>query len=478
MPSHENENKNQDGSEASRPQSERVTSMLNRVGIAPRVPPSARNFVTPKVPRPAVERPQAQSGQPAPATPAPATAPSTTQTAPARPQASTPPVRLNITRAPTARPSTPASIPPARAGAMAPRPAGRNFVAPSTNPARPRPASPAKPETVKPAVDASPSTPEPVASSQVPSRLPSARGGSVAPRGMSSAASSSPLGASTPRAASRPSARPSAGGVPKAPAFHGTRRSAGRSNPSGGHGEPSAPAFTGRRRSAPAHDDGDPGPSWDDYGGGEDRGDYYGSDYDRGHQSAPRQAECPFPPDPEGFVPTMDWSFQGTRQAPPEQARTVGQGVRAEDCIIPTNSNMPTEYSEPGDGEIPVDIGLSWHLPRDQRHKHDLTPAEAGWQSGWGWFVPFDMEPIMPKTAPPPPSSGIAKIYSWLCSEIPPEIVARFKDGSGGKTERYLAECMALGRRPDIYKRYERAPAQAVAPTTSPKPTGGNFAPF
>ena len=188
-------------------------------------------------------------------------------------------------------------------------------------------------------------------------------------------------------------------------------------------------------------------------------------------------------------MPPMHWSFHG---GAPAQARprvqaapapapalnsALGDDYMAATIQSPT-SDMPTEYPEPEDGEIPVDIGLNWHLAPEQRHKHDLTPAEAGWQSNWGWFVPYDMEPSMPETAPPVPSRGFADIYAWVCSRVPPEIIKRQQGDPTKHIEGYLAKCMAMGRRPDIYRRYAEAPAVEAAPSESQKPTRIDFAPF
>lgn len=473
MSSHDSEKENHGGDTVNR-QKESGGVSGNRHAPAASVRGRARQFVAPAMPRSA---PRAS----APASPPVQKASSATS--PSAPATSPKPEARRIQRA---------SSPPAR-----------SFVAPAIQPRRVSP-------TTAPASSSSADTPEPGKSG---ASAPRGVGGRSVPSraGRSEAAASSPLGAASPRparpvAASRPASRTSAPEEKSGPIFRGKRRSSGGIGFGGGgrgKSEQEAPVMKGKRRQSQDifdRHDGDPGPTGDEYGGFDGPPDYFEGDDDlaayaglddvgyarpsRGRQQPAPVLGCPFEPDPEGYVPPMDWTFHNggsrpevTQRPAPTPVVGVSADYLAATVQLPT-SDMPTEYPDPEGKELPVDIGLKWHLSPEKRHKHDLTPAEAGWQSSWGLFVPYDMEPCLPETPPPLPSRGFSKIYEWVCTNIPPEIVREHRSQPTKYVEGYLAKCLALGRRPDIYRRYIEAPAVAAAPSaSSQKPTRCDFAP-
>lgn len=130
----------------------------------------------------------------------------------------------------------------------------------------------------------------------------------------------------------------------------------------------------------------------------------------RAYNTERNSTGCPFLPDEPGVVPELNWSALG---------------------------------GMPGGEVIPFDY-------------KNVQPEDINWDfQNYGPFITYEEEPPLPTTPPPGPERGYIALQSWVISLIPPE------DQEGAcypdSIESKLALDMFMGRRPDIYRRYEDA---------------------
>lgn len=132
---------------------------------------------------------------------------------------------------------------------------------------------------------------------------------------------------------------------------------------------------------------------------------------DRAAYNTRRQSSgCPFIPDPPDFLPDLDWKAIGG---------------------IPGGVEEPFDYK-------------------------NVKPEDVNWDfNNYGHFITYEEEPALPETPPPLPENGYLALQNWIISLIPPEEQegACYPDS----LEMKLALDMFMGRRPDIYRRYEDA---------------------
>lgn len=135
------------------------------------------------------------------------------------------------------------------------------------------------------------------------------------------------------------------------------------------------------------------------------------ADEDRAAYNTRRQSNgCPFVPDPPDFLPDLDWKAIGG---------------------IPGGVKEPFDYK-------------------------NVKPEDVNWDfNNYGHFITYEEEPALPDTPPPLPENGYLALQNWIISLIPPEEQegACYPDS----LEMKLALDMFMGRRPDIYWRYEDA---------------------